>query len=277
MQKRIAVVFDSAGTLLHMYRVAKNSKSGRILENIESTALVASKKGCALVVLNTENETILQCREDKFLSEFIEEKKVSIGISCSNGAFSAEAAFKIIKEDSTRIGDVHEVLRLVSNHCPNIFYLAAGVIVDSEARSVPYVLSTGGRVFDTTLETIRTLEAMGVDSYIASGDSARSLSRLAEFINIPKERVFALATTQKKEKIIRSLKERYDLVFMVGDGINDILALRAADVGIMTIQQGDVRPEKLREAADVVLDDLIKVVDIVRARELSQKMDEYVD
>lgn len=272
MQKRIAVVFDSAGTLLHMYRVAKDSRTGRILENIESTAIVASKKGCALVVLNTENETILQCREDKLLSEFIEEKKISIGISCSNGAFSAEAAFGIIKGDNTRIRDVHEVIRMVSARCPNIFYLAAGVIVDSETRSVPYVLSTGGQVFDTTHETIRTLEEMGVDSYIASGDSARSLSQLAEFINIPTERVFALATTQKKEEIIHTLKEKYDVVFMVGDGINDILALRAADVGIMMVQQGDARPEKLRKAADVVLDDLIKVLDIVRAQESLQKM-----
>jgi Cu+-exporting ATPase len=51
---------------------------------------------------------------------------------------------------------------------------------------------------------------------------------------------------------------------MVGDGINDLLAFRAADVGIMTTQQGDKRPEELRKAASVVLDDIIKVVDVVK-------------
>ncbi len=43
MARRIAVVFDSAGTLLHMYRVAKESSTGNLLENIESTAIVAKK------------------------------------------------------------------------------------------------------------------------------------------------------------------------------------------------------------------------------------------
>ncbi|MDD4749157.1 MAG: HAD family hydrolase [Methanosarcinaceae archaeon] len=268
MHKRIAVVFDSAGTLLHMYRVAKATRSGKILEKVESTGLVASKKGCALLVLNTENERILGCRGELLLSEFINEAQVPLGLSCSNGPFSKKRAWEIIKEDEkTRLSSVHTVLRLVNRRCPDIFYLAAGLILDSESRSVPYVLSTGGRVFKTTLKTIRALEALGVDSYIASGDSARSLFKLAKYLEIPEERVFALATSKKKEEIVQKLQEKYDQVCMVGDGINDILALRAADIGILTVQQGDKRPEKLREAADVVLADLINVVDIVRAGE----------
>ncbi|HII00100.1 TPA: HAD family hydrolase [Methanosarcinaceae archaeon] len=264
MAKRIAVVFDSAGTLLHMYRVAKEAVTGRILENIESTAIVAKKNGCGLVVLNTENETILRSRKEMFLFEFIEEYRVPIGISCSKGELSPETACEIIKGTQLRMGDVHEVLHAVSARCPNIFYLAAGLIVDSEARDVPYVLSTGGQVFDTTLETVRTLREMEVDTYIASGDSMRTLSQLAEYIGIPPERVFALATTSMKEEVVLKLKIKYEKVVMVGDGINDILALRAADVGIMTVQQGDKRPEKLKEAADLVLDNIIKVVDVVQ-------------
>jgi len=68
-----------------------------------------------------------------------------------------------------------------------------------------------------------------------------------------------------KEKIVLELKSKYEKVVMVGDGINDILAFRAADVGVMTTQQGDKRPKELREAADVIIDNIIKVVDVVKA------------
>lgn len=264
MTGRIAVVFDSAGTLLHMYRVAKEATTGRILEKIESTSIVAKKNGCGLVVLNVENEVILNTRKEMFLYEFLREYKVPLGVSCSKGEFFTQKAREIIEETSLRVGDVHDVLQAVSAHCPNIFYLAAGLIIDSEAKNVPYVLSTGGQTFNTTLQTIQTLRALEVDIYIASGDSMLALQRLSEYIGIPPERVFALATTKVKEQVVLKLKQNYEKVLMVGDGINDILAFKAADLGIMTVQQGDKRPEMLRKAADVILDDIIKVVDVVK-------------
>ncbi len=264
MIKRIAVVFDSAGTLLHMYRVAKEASTGNILENIESTAIVAQKNGCGLVVLNTANDIILSSRKDMSLFEFIKEYGVSLGISCSKGNFSPEIAYEVIEETAALMGDLHDVLEMVTSRCPNIFYLATGLIVDSEARRIPYVISTGGQVFSTTLQTVRTLHALKIDTYIASGDGIFALTQLAEFIDIPMERVFAYSDTLKKERVVLELKRKYEKVIMVGDGINDVLALRAADVGIMTTQQGDKRPKELREAADVIINDIIKVVDVVK-------------
>jgi Cu+-exporting ATPase len=264
MVKRIAVVFDSAGTLLRMYRVAKEASTGTLLENIESTAIVSKKNGCGLVALNTEKEVILRSGRNMSLFEFISNYGVSIGISCSKGKFTSEVACEIIRGTSIQMGDVHDVLEAVTSRCPDSIYLAAGLIIDSEAGKIPYVLSTGGQVFSKTLQTIQSLHAMEIDIYIASGDRMSALLKLAELVNIPRERVFAFADPFKKEKVVVELKNQYEKVVMVGDGINDILAFRAADVGIMTTQQGDERPEELREAASVVLDDIIKVVDVVK-------------
>ena len=83
---------------------------------------------------------------------------------------------RVIKGTAPLMGDLHDVLEMVASRCPNIFYLAAGLIVDSEARRIPYVLSTGGRVFSTTLQTIQALHAMEIDTYIASGDGIFALT-----------------------------------------------------------------------------------------------------
>ena len=263
MQKSIAVVFDSAGTLLHMYRVAKDMGSGELITGVESTDLVAQRKGRALIVLHTEPAVILGVDRNMRVIDFIDGHDIDIDISCASVPFSVEEAYDIIKDSDIRIADILQVVDVVREHCPKIFYVAAGIIVDSNDHSVPYVLSTGGRMFHDTKETVDKLKEHGVTVFIASGDSRRNLKQLAECIDIPMERVYDIATTREKARIILDLKEMYDNVLMVGDGLNDILALRAADIGIVTLQQGDERPEKLERSADFVIRDIREVLDIV--------------
>ena len=50
---------------------------------------------------------------------------------------------------------------------------------------------------------------------------------------------------------------------MVCDGINDVLALRAADLGVLSIQQTGKCPPLLCEEADVVIKDIGEIIGIV--------------
>ena len=54
MDESIAVVFDSAGTLLHMYRVAKDTITGKYIDDIITTDLVSKKPNCGLVIMHTD-------------------------------------------------------------------------------------------------------------------------------------------------------------------------------------------------------------------------------
>jgi len=60
--------------------------------------------------------------------------------------------------------------------------------------------------------------------------------------------IFAEVEPQQKERIIQSLRKSYTVAYM-GDGINDVAALTAADVGISVANAVDVA----KEAADFVL------------------------
>ena len=259
----MAVVFDSAGTLLHMYRIAKSTADGEILEDIETTMLVAGYPGRALVVMHTDSEEIF-C-EDGYatIADFISQNKIEIDIVCGNGNISIEETRAIVEGSSVPMNDLREVICRVRKKCPNIFYVAAGLIVDKDFGDISHVISTGGRLYYRSRDVLSWLKINGVDAYIASGDSMRNLRRLAKCLEIPLEGVFDIATPEDKENIVKDLKKQYSHVIMVGDGLNDILALRAADFGVVTRQQGDKRPDVLLNAADKVIDDIVEVIDIV--------------
>ncbi|MBN2110281.1 MAG: HAD family hydrolase [Methanosarcinaceae archaeon] len=264
MKDQVAVVFDSAGTLLHMYRVAKEAETGLILEDIQSTLLVARKPHRALVVFNADPEKVSYYDPQLTLHDLIDTYNIKLDISCASRPFVLDEVYAIIRESNVSVSDINDVVSIVKGHCPDTFYLAAGIIVDAQENQVPYVLSTGGRMYSDTPETIRLLQDIGTDIFIASGDGYNNLEKLALSVGIPLAYVHGVANTRDKERIVRELKEVYGTVVMVGDGMNDILALRAADIGILTVQQGDERPQILWEAADMVVANILEVPAIIK-------------
>jgi len=265
MQKKIAVVFDSAGTLLNMYRAAKDIVSGDYLDKIITTTLVGQKANQGLVVLHTDPVKIMNCQSHKRIYDFLEQNNVKISLSCSSSPMTLEEVDESIKNDRmTTMQDLHNVVVIIRNKCPNVFYLGIGIIINAKSRSIVYTICTGGRLFPHTSITLKLLEEMGVDAYIASGDSMRNLSNLAKMLNIPIERVYDVATPKKKEWVINHLKEKYEKVVMVGDGLNDILAFRSADKSILSIQQTKKPLKQLSCEADTVITDIIEIIDIVK-------------
>jgi Cu+-exporting ATPase len=102
-----------------------------------------------------------------------------------------------------------------------------------------------------------------VDIYVASGDSMRSLACLSK-LGISLERITAVASPRQKRDLVVSLKGCYGKVVMVGDGMNDLQALNAADLGVLTVQQDSRPPQKLLMAADTVVRDIRQLPESVR-------------
>lgn len=261
---KIAVVFDSAGTLLRMYRVAKNINNGAILNEVVSTELVDKKPHCALLVMQIDSNKLVRCPPDMLISDFIEKYNVGIEVGCSRIQVENNVALSVVRNDTrATMADLHDVMAAVRKKCKNIFYMGVGLIIDMETKSIPYVICTGGRIYSGSCHVIQALTEKGINVYIASGDSMRNLRPLAKNVCVPLECVYEISTPKKKEQIVKRLKEKYDKVVMVGDGINDILAFRAADLSVLSIQQTGIVPDLLRNEADIVIKDIIEIIGIV--------------
>lgn len=261
---KIAIVFDSAGTLLHMYRVAKNINTGAILNDVVSTELVGKKPYCALLVMQIDSNKLVKCPPDMLISDFIGKYNIGIDVGCSRTQLDNTTVLSVVKSDTrATMSDLQEVMDVVRQRCKNIFYMGVGLIIDVETKSIPYVICTGGKIYSNSCSAIQTLIERGISIYIASGDSMRNLQPLAKNVCVPLECVYEISTPKKKEEIVKRLKEQYDKVVMVGDGINDVLAFRAADLSVLSIQQTGKCPNLLCEEADVVIRDIKEIVGIV--------------
>ena len=79
---------------------------------------------------------------------------------------------------------------------------------------------------------IRGLAAKGVRAWVASGVRGETVATIASAVGIPLERARGGLQPAEKAALVTLLQRDGGCVAMVGDGINDAVALTAADVGI---------------------------------------------
>ena len=262
----VAVVFDSAGTLLNTYRVAKDICNQKLLPGIETTTLTFSSPDRVLIVLPVHSKDLMAAPAEAVLSEYLVRHDIGFGISCTRKITTADEIGDIVyADDRARVGDLQECIRNVWTVCKaeSVMTLNSGAIINMAQRGIEFTITAGGWPFDGAKEAITSLHRMGVPTFIASGDRVTKLERMADHLGIPRDRVYGVATPTVKAQIINDLRQEYDRVLMVGDGINDLCAMRNADIAILTVQQPGDRPEELYKEADYVVKSVGEVVTIV--------------
>jgi len=262
----VAVVFDSAGTLLNTYRVAKDIAHQVLMPGIETTTLTFASMERVLIVIPVHSKHIINAPPEMLLSAYLTENQIGFGISCTRKIITAEDIGDMLYADTrARVGDLQECIRNVWGICreENMITLNSGAILNMAQKSIEFTITAGGWPFEGAKETITALHRMGVPTFIASGDRSTKLEIMADHLGIPRDRVFGVATPSVKAQIVSDLKNEYDHVVMVGDGINDRGAFRKADTAILTVQQAGSRPEELFSAADYVISHVRDVLPIV--------------
>lgn len=263
----VAVVFDSAGTLLNTYRVAKDICHKKLLPGIETTTLTYSSPDRVLIVLPVHSKNLMAAPPDHLLSEYLVEHVIGFGISCTRKITTAEEIGDLLYTDRRCLtGDLQECIRNVWSVCreEEMVTLNSGAILNMAKGGIEFTITAGGWPFEGAKETISTLHRMGIPTFIASGDRVTKLEKMADHFGIPRDRVYGVATPTVKAQIVNDLRREYDRVLMVGDGINDIVAMQNADVAVLTLQQPGDRPEALYHEADHVIRSVGEIIGIVK-------------
>ncbi|NTV27910.1 MAG: hypothetical protein HGA93_04430, partial [Methanothrix sp.] len=146
MSGDIAVVMDVAGTILRMYRVAKDIGRGVLLEKVVTWELIMEKKDRALVVPQIDPDLIRSSRPDELLGTLVLGRDGSVEISCSSSPVSRDEVLGILEGSQVRVRELQEAYLAVRAKCPGI-YRTCGMIVDKGAQEIVYTLSTGGAPF----------------------------------------------------------------------------------------------------------------------------------
>ena len=84
---------------------------------------------------------------------------------------------------------------------------------------------------------------------IVTGPQLAALDDAAFAKEVEEANVLARLTPDQKEKVIKTLRSQGHVVGFMGDGINDVLAMKAADVGISV----DTAVDVAKESADIIL------------------------
>lgn len=125
------------------------------------------------------------------------------------------------------------------------------------------VIAVADTVKADSRDAIAALRAMGLRVVMLTGDNARTAEAIGQSVGVSE--VVAEVLPDGKAEAVRSLRNT-GTVIMVGDGINDAVALTAADVGMAIGAGADVAID----AAEVVL---LKnsLADVVKAIKISRK------
>lgn len=107
-----------------------------------------------------------------------------------------------------------------------------------------------------TKDTISKLNNLGIDTYMFTGDKKETANEIGNRLGIKNIKAEMLPDEKYNEYL--KVKEENKLTAFVGDGINDAVVLKGADIGI---SMGNVGSFQAIESSDVVLmnDDLEKI------------------
>jgi P-type Cu+ transporter len=155
---------------------------------------------------------------------------------------------RFIRDQGYSLADVQPEIDALQRNARTVVVAVVDEVVNG-------LIGMADTVKEGSREAITTLQSLGLDVVMVTGDNEQTARAIAQEVGI--ERVLAEVLPRQKVEAVQQLQAEYarsdsrqkSLVAMVGDGINDAPALAQADVGIAIGTGTDIA----MEASDVTL------------------------
>lgn len=149
---------------------------------------------------------------------------------------------RLFNENNVDINDIEDYLNLEEEKGQT------AVIVGS-LEEILGIISIADIVRNDAKELIANLKSLGIKKIVMlTGDNKRAAKAISEELGI--DEYYGELLPEGKVAALKELQEKYGIIGMVGDGVNDAPALASADLGIAI---GGAGTDVAMETADVVL------------------------
>ncbi len=235
-----AIVFDKTGTLTYGKPELLKTKSFEIGE-IELLRIAASlESGSEHPIARA----IINAARAKNISNLeVKDFKAETGLGIS-GRIDGQSYFlgnaTYLKENELSYSQT-----LDNQEDSSISYASPIFVFDTvKVLGIMYVAD---QVKEEAREVVNQLKALKIAPIMISGDNVKTAKAIAAQCGI--DNYLANVLPKDKATEVQKLQAKYGAVAMVGDGINDAPALKAADIGIAMGQGTDIAIE----AADITI------------------------
>ncbi|WQV02823.1 copper-translocating P-type ATPase CopA [Helicobacter pylori] len=231
------IVFDKTGTLTNGKPVVKSVHSN--IELLELLSLASSIEKSSEHVI--AKGIVEYAKEHNAPLKEISEVKVKTGFGIS-AKTDYQGAKEIIKVGNSEFFNPINTLEIQEN---GILVFVARVINEKEDELLGvFVLEDLPK--KGVKEHIAQIKNLGINTFLLSGDNLKNVQKCALELGI--DGYISNAKPQDKLNKIKELKEKGQIVMMVGDGLNDAPSLAMSDVAVVMAKGSDVSVQ----AADIV-------------------------
>ncbi|MCI7358546.1 MAG: HAD-IC family P-type ATPase, partial [Parabacteroides sp.] len=139
------------------------------------------------------------------------------------------------------------------------------VIWLADSKQALAVAAITDRIKPTSINAIHTLQEMGIQVWMLTGDQATTAKAIAEQVGI--RHYQAGMTPQGKADFVKQLQQEGKQVAMIGDGINDSAALAQSDLSIAMGQGSDIAIDVAQMT--IISSDLQKIPEAIQLSRLT--------